>query len=172
MQWIKPTVLRGGDGIELGSPIRAFPPAPRGPRAKDFSKCSRAASSGTTPPYSAWSLICGASMLAKNRPGRARRWRWFHRGRFPAQAGSRFLRYLFGSDLVRPGAVFISTVDQDSLEQTSWARFRVGCRGHPSLWPAGQPAGIPRRPTYVAAPAPSPQIPVTGTMLSGVMPCS
>ncbi len=35
-----------------------------------FRRCSRAASSGTTPPYSAWSLICEETMPDKTLPSR------------------------------------------------------------------------------------------------------
>ena len=62
--------LRGGHGVELLG--REIPASRKAARAtgRRFFKCSRAASSGTTPPYSACSLICEETTLDRIMPSR------------------------------------------------------------------------------------------------------
>ena len=62
--------LRGGHGIQLvGGELPASPNADCATGIR-FLRCSRAASSGTTPPYSACSLICDETVLDKIFPSR------------------------------------------------------------------------------------------------------
>jgi len=108
--------LRGGDGIELSRLDSRIAYAVCTTGIK-FRRCSRAASSGTTPPYSACSLICEETALDKTRPSRTTA------ALVSSQEVSRAKRVMLIVAACRQTAAFLRKMNCPASAESRYARF-------------------------------------------------